>query len=307
MRLITRSDFDGLVCATLLKELNVIDEIFYTHPKDIQDGKIAVTDNDILANVPFISGCGLWFDHHSSEEERLHLDGKYKGLSMREDSAARVINNYYLKNGNDSQKESLKKFDELLVAVDKADSARYTVQDIINPSGWMLLAFISDPRSGFGYKKDFGVSNFELMKKMPDYFRSKSIDEILELPDVRERAISYKEQNGLYFSFIKEHSVIKGEAILIDLRGLKEIPVGNRFIEYTIFPEQNISVRIIDGRNDTCAISIGKSIINRSSNIDVGSICLKYGGGGHKAVGTCQVDYKKVDETIVEILEAINS
>jgi oligoribonuclease NrnB/cAMP/cGMP phosphodiesterase (DHH superfamily) len=306
MRLITRSDFDGLACAALLEELEIVDEILYTHPKDIQDGKITVTENDVLANVPFVPGCGLWFDHHSSEQERTELAGKFKGACDMQPSAARVIYNYYRSDGKHAAK--LKRMEELLAAVDKADSAQYTRDDILTPRGWMLLAFIADPRTGLGLKHSFKTSNFDLMKSIPGLLRTKTIDEILALPDMRERVTVYREESDRYRTFIQNTAKVNGDAIVLDLRGKKEIPGGNRFLEYTLFPGQNISVRLADGRKgEFVMISIGHSIVNTTSRVDVGSLALKYGGGGHKKVGTCQVAPKDADRVLSEILEMINA
>lgn len=303
MRLVTRSDFDGLACAAILEELGIIDEVLYSHPKDLQDGKINVTSNDVLANVPFVEGCGLWFDHHSSEYERLELEGKFKGLSKDAPSCARVIYDYYSKD----YPERLKKFSEMIKAVDKADSAQYTREDILEPKGWMMLAFIADPRTGLGYHHTFRISNFDLMKTLPKLLRSKTIEEILEMPDFQERVRVYEEETKRYKQFILDHARVQGDAIVLDLRGVDEIPSGNRFIEYTLFPEQNISIRMVDGRNkEFVMISVGHSIINRGSHVDVGSLLLKYGGGGHRKVGTCQVTDAMADKVLEEILEEIN-
>ncbi len=306
MRLITRSDFDGLVCAAILEELGIVDRILYVHPKDLQDNKIEVTQNDVLANVPLVEGCGLWFDHHSSEQERLQLEGKFKGACEEAPSAAHVINKYYM--ANEEYAKKLKKFEELIKAVDIADSAQFTKEDILNPQGWVLLAFIADPRTGLGYHHNFRVSNFDLMKSFPWLLRTKSIQQILDLPDVIERVNVYRKESKKFQEFIKEHARIEGDAIVLDFRGIKDIPVGNRFIEYTLYPDQNISVRIVDGKKREFAmISIGHSIINKTSSVDVGSLALKYGGGGHKQVGTCQVPYEEADTVLKEILVAINS
>ncbi len=305
MRLLTRSDFDGSVCAAILEELGIVDEILYIHPKDLQDNKIEVTENDVIANVPYVEGCGLWFDHHSSEHERLQLDGKFKGVSELAPSAAQVVYNYFMK--NEAYASRLKKFKELVEIVGVADSAAFTVEDIINPRGWTMLAFIADPRTGLGYKRNFRISNFDLMKTLPNLLRTKSVDEILAIPDFQERVEVYREENEKYKALLNEIVKIDGDAIIIDLRGREDIPVGNRFMEYVLFPEQNISVRIADGRNKEFAmISIGHSIINNSSPVDVGALTLKYGGGGHKKVGTCQIQYEDVDSVVKELLEAIN-
>ncbi len=306
MRLITRSDFDGLVCAAILEELDIVDETLYAHPKDIQDGKIDVTENDVLANVPFVEGCGLWFDHHSSEQERLELDKKYKGACEPAPSAARVVYNYY--QSDPEQRDKLDKFDELLGAVDIADSAQFSKEDILNPQGWIMLAFISDPRTGLGYNRTFRISNFELMKGLPRLLRTKSVDEILAMQDFKDRVDIYKESTEKYKQFIMSHSRTDGDAIILDLRDATDIPSGNRFIEYVMYAEQNISIRLAYGKDkESVMISIGHSIINRTSKVDVGSLVLQYDGGGHKKVGTCQVSSDAVDKVLNEILQLINS
>ena len=305
MRLLTRSDFDGSVCAAILEELGIVDEILYIHPKDLQDNKIEVTENDIIANVPFVEGCSMWFDHHSSEHDRLRLKGKFKGASELAPSAAQVVYNHYVK--NEAYADKLKKFEKLIQIVGKADSADFTLDDILNPLGWTMLAFIADPRTGFGYKRNFSISNFELMKRLPKLLRTKSVDEILAIPDFQERIAIYRQENEKYKTLLHQIVCIEGDAIIIDLRGQKEIPVGNRFMEYLLFPEQNISIRIADGRNgDFAMISIGHSIVNKTSTVDVGALTRNYGGGGHKKVGTCQIRYEDADRIVKEILETIN-
>ncbi len=296
MRLLTRSDFDGICCAVLLKELGLMDEMVYAHPKDLQDGKIKVDRNDILANVPYVHGCGLWFDHHSSEQERLSLAGKYEGKSTMAPSAARVIHDYY-----DSEK--LSRFEEMLHFVDTVDSARLTEEEILNPSGWVLLGFICDPRTGLGYHKDYRISNLAYMAELVDHIRTKSIAEILALPDTQERIALYRDNDLKAKEFLKKHSTQDGPVLVNDARGIDEIPPANRFLIYSLFPETNISIRLIDGKGkEFVAISVGYSILNRTATIDVGSLMLKYGGGGHKAVGTCQVPYAMADLVLKEIL-----
>ena len=305
MRLLTRSDFDGSVCAAILEELGIVDEILYIHPKDLQDNNIEVTENDVIANVPFVEGCSLWFDHHSSELERLQLEGKFKGASELDPSAAQVVYNYYVE--NEAYADKLKKFEELVQIVGVADSAQFTMEDILNPRGWTMLAFIADPRTGLGYKRNFRISNFELMKSLPKLLRTKPVDDILAIPDFQERIAVYRQENEKYKALLHRIVNIKGDALIIDLRGQQDIPVGNRFMEYTLFPEQNISVRIVDGKNgDFAMISVGHSIINKTSTVDVGTLTLKYGGGGHKKVGTCQIQFEDVDSVVNEILQTIN-
>lgn len=297
MRLLTRSDFDGICCAVLLKELGLMDEMVYAHPKDLQDGKIAVGKNDILANVPYVPGCGLWFDHHSSEHERLSLAGEFEGKSAMAPSAARVIFDYY-------GAEKLSRFDEMLHFVDKVDSARLSEAEILNPSGWILLGFICDPRTGLGYHKNYRISNLVFMNDLVDHIRTKSIAEILALPDTQERIALYLENDQKAKEFLHKHSTQEGPVLVTDARGVDDIPPSNRFLVYSLFPGTNISIRLIDGKGkDFVAISVGYSILNRTATIDVGSLMLKYGGGGHKAVGTCQVPYATAEAVIKEIVE----
>lgn len=296
MKLLTRSDFDGLICAVLLKEAGIIDELKFVHPKDMQDGIIEVTSDDVLANVPYVPGCGLWFDHHSSEEERLQLQGKFAGESRRELSAARIIYDYY---GGASK---FGRFQEMLAAVDKTDSGQLTADEILNPQGWILLGYIMDPRTGLGRYKDYTISNYQLMEKLIDWCRTLDIEAILALPDVKERVNRYFEQNELFEDMLFKRSFVEKNIIITDLRGIDTIYTGNRFLIYSLFPDQNISMWIIDGKNNqNCVISVGHSIINRSSKVDVGSLLLKYGGGGHAKVGTCQVSYDDAFEIIAAI------
>jgi oligoribonuclease NrnB/cAMP/cGMP phosphodiesterase (DHH superfamily) len=306
LRLLTRSDFDGLVCATILKGIGIISEVSYVHPKDVQDKKIQVCGKDVIANLPYVAGCGLWFDHHSSEFERLHLKEGFNGTSEPAPSAARVIYEYYRKLWPYSQR--LEKFEDLVITADIVDSAKFNEKDILDPQGWVMLAFITDPRSNFGKKRSFEVSNLELLKSLPDQLFSKTVDEILSMPDFAARVEAYKKDINKYRRSLLENTSIEGNAIIIDFRGIKKNPIGNRFLEYILFPKQNISIRIADGKDKQFAlISVGHSIINRTSDVDVGSLMLKYGGGGHKRVGTCQIAYEDADEIIYKILQVVNN
>jgi nanoRNase/pAp phosphatase (c-di-AMP/oligoRNAs hydrolase) len=298
MRLITRSDFDGLACGALLESMGIINDWLFVHPKDIQNGLIKATKDDVVANVPYIEGCGLWFDHHSSEEERLGKDLKFEGVSKKSPSCAHVIYDYY-------GKEKLGQYAEMIKYVDKMDSADLTIDEIMHPSGWILLGFITDPRTGLGRFRNFTISNFDLMKKLSSSF-IKPIAEILTLDDVKERVDAYFEQHNLFIEMVKRHAKIDGNAIYVDLRNFETIYVGNRFLLYTLFPEQNISIWVVDGKKKVnTVITVGYSIIRKTATVDVGSLMLKYGGGGHKAVGTCQVAYEDTDKVISEIIAVI--
>ena len=300
MRLITRSDFDGLACGALLMYLGLIDEWKFVHPKDIQDGLVDANDNDILANIPYIKGCKLWFDHHSSESERLGNTIYFEGVSRQAPSCARVVYEYY---GGDAK---LGRFSEMIHYVDKVDSGSLTADEILHPAGWVLLGFIMDPRTGLGRFRNFTISNYDLMKDLAKACSEKPIEDILAIPDVKERVLLFFEQTSLFKEMVLTHAKPVGDVIMVDLRDVDTIYAGNRFLIYTLFPEQNISVWIVDGRNKAnVAITVGYSIINRSATVDVGSLLLRYGGGGHKQVGTCQVPYDDADRIIAEIMEKV--
>ncbi len=303
MRLLTRSDYDGLMCAVLLKELDMYEEIKFVHPKDIQDGQVPVTDQDILVNIPYAPGCGIWFDHHTSEEERgLVQRGDFVGASWPAPSCARVIYEYY---GGD---EKLGKFKEMLEAADKADAAQFTRDEILKPERWVLLSFIMDPRTGLGRYRDYRISNYQLMLDLIENLRTMGVDEILALPDVQERVNRYEEHKAHFLQMMFEYSRAEGDVIVTDLRDVPETYVGNRHVIYALYPYQNISIRVFDGKDKAfCVFSVGYSILNRTSTVNVGSLMLKYGGGGHKAVGTCQVPNDQSGKVLEELIEAINS
>jgi nanoRNase/pAp phosphatase (c-di-AMP/oligoRNAs hydrolase) len=300
MRLLTRSDFDGLACGALLEFLGLIDDWKFVHPKDIQDGLVEATDDDILANIPYIKGCKLWFDHHSSESERLGKNVYFDGVSRRAPSCARVVYDYY---GGDAK---LGRFRTMIEYVDKVDSGNLTADEILDPKGWVLLGFIMDPRTGLGRFRNFTISNYDLMKQLALACTTKNIDQILAIPDVKERLDVYFEQHTLFVEMVKKQARIDKNVIITDLRGVEPIYAGNRFLIYTLFPDQNISVWVVDGRNKiNAAITVGYSILNRTATVDVGSLLLKYGGGGHHQVGTCQVDYQDADRVLQEIVEKL--
>jgi nanoRNase/pAp phosphatase (c-di-AMP/oligoRNAs hydrolase) len=302
MRLVTRSDFDGLACSVLLKELGLINDYLFAHPKDLQDGLITVTENDILANVPYVPGCGMWFDHHTSEMARLLDKGvSYKGASKPLKSCARVIWEYF-----ECEKKLPKHLHILLEAVDKVDSATLTPQEIVEPKGWILLGFIMDPRTGLGRFKDFHVSNYQLMIDMIDYCRTMKAEEILKLPDVEERVDVYNEQSRLFIDILRRNSTAHENLIITDLRGEDVIYAGNRFIIHTLFLKCNISMQIMWGvRRQNVVITVGHSVLKRNCKTNVGKLMLEYGGGGHDKVGTCQVPVEQADSVIQTLTATI--
>lgn len=304
VRLLTRSDFDGLMCAVLLKELNLFDEKKFVHPKDIQDGIIDVSENDILVNIPYAPGCGMWFDHHTSEDSRgLMHQYKYVGASWPAPSAARVIYEYY-----GGSKGVLSRFNDMVIEADKCDSAHFSREEVLDPKGMVLLSFIMDPRTGLGRYRNFRISNYQLMDCLIDWMREMTVDEIMQLEDLQERVRLYDEHREPFLEMMKKYSYADGSAVVTDLRGIPETFVGNRHVIYAVFPDQNVSVRVFDGKaNEFCVFSVGYSILNRTATVDVGKLMLKHGGGGHKRVGTCQVPYEKAEEVLADIVHEINS
>ena len=302
MRLVTRSDFDGLACGALLLEAGIIDSWKFAHPKDLQDGLVEVNENDCLANVPYVEGCGLWFDHHSSEHERLQLKGKYKGESRITPSCARIIYEYY------GGRERFPQFDDMMEAVDKVDSGNLTVDEVLHPTGWILVGFLMDPRTGLGRWRNFTISNYQLMEKLMHACRTMTTAEILELPDVKERIAVYQEQAEKFQEMVKAHTVVEGNLIISDLRGVDPIYSGNRFMIYSMYPEQNISAWIVSGKGGAgCSAAVGYSIINKTCTVDVGSLMLKYNGGGHRKVGTCQFSDENMETELPRMLEELKA
>jgi nanoRNase/pAp phosphatase (c-di-AMP/oligoRNAs hydrolase) len=303
-RLVTRSDFDGLVCAMLLKEVGLIDEIKFVHPKDVQDGKVEITANDITTNLPFDKRVGLAFDHHESELIRNTLE-EYKGkyiIDGNAKSAARVVYDYY-----GGEMAFHKVSDEIMAAVDKGDSADFNVDEILNPTGWVLMNFLMDARTGLGRFHDFRISNYALMMELITYCVDHSIEQVLELPDVKERVDLYFEQQELFKEQLKRITKIDGKVAVIDLRNEEIIYAGNRFMVYAMWPEIELSVHVAWGfRKQNTAVMIGKSIVNRASDFNIGELCLKYGGGGHANAGTCQLDNDIIDAELPVIIDKLN-
>lgn len=302
MRLVTRSDFDGLVCGALLLEAGVVDCWKFAHPKDLQDGLEEINSNDVLANVPFVEGCGLWFDHHSSEYERLQLEGKYKGESRLTPSCARIIYEYY------GGAERFPGMEEIMEAVDKVDSGSLTIEEVMNPQGWILIGFLMDPRTGLGRWRQFRIPNYKLMEELMVACRNKTTAEILEMEDVKERIDVYMEQTEKFKEMVAAHTRVDGNLIISDLRGVDPIYTGNRFMIYSMYPEQNISAWIVSGRGGHgCSAAVGYSILNRTATLDVGNLMLKYNGGGHKKVGTCQFSDENMEAELPKMLAELTA
>ncbi|QLG88164.1 exopolyphosphatase [Chitinibacter bivalviorum] len=302
-RLVTRSDFDGLVCAVLLNELEMIDDILFVHPKDMQDGKIEINDHDITTNLPYVAGAYLAFDHHLSETLRNEGERKNHIIDPAAPSAARVVYDYY---GGKERFANIS--DEMMLAVDKADSAEFTRDEILNPTDWVLLNYLMDARTGLGRFRSFTISNYQLMMDLIEYCQNHSIEEILQLPDVVERIELYHEHAPLAKEQIKRCSRIYDNLVILDLREEDTIYATNRFMVYAMYPQCNISIHVMWGvQQRNTVFATGKSIINRSSQTNIGALMLEYGGGGHENAGTCQINNDDVDNKLREITLKITS
>jgi nanoRNase/pAp phosphatase (c-di-AMP/oligoRNAs hydrolase) len=294
---------DGLVCATLLKELDIIDDIKFVHPKDMQDGSIDIDENDITTNLPYVDGVYLAFDHHLSETIRNEKKDNHI-IDPKAPSAARVVYDYY---GGKEKFKNITHIDDMMLAVDKADSAQFSIEDILNPQGWELLSFLMDARTGLGRFREFRISNYALMMDLIDYCREHTIEEILALPDVQERVELYFKYDREFKEQLLRCSKVYNNCVVLDLRDEEIIYPGNRFMIYALFARCNISIHQMWGfQKQNTVFAVGKSIVNRSSNTTVGELMLQYGGGGHEAAGTCQVAHDKSEETLKELVAKIN-
>jgi nanoRNase/pAp phosphatase (c-di-AMP/oligoRNAs hydrolase) len=304
-RLVTRSDFDGLACAILLDELNLINDIKFVHPKDMQDGKIEITERDITTNLPYVAGAHLVFDHHASETVRNAGGERPKNYIIYPGapSAARVVYECY---GGASRFPRL--LDDMMIAVDKSDAAEFSVNEILNPSGWVLLNYLMDSRTGLGRFREFRVSNYQLMMDLISYVRNHTIDEVLELPDIVERVDLYFDHAHKAKEQIHRCTTVRGNLAVLDLRQEETIFAVNRFMVYALFPATNISIHAMWGvQKQNTVFATGKSITNRSSKTNIGDLMLAYGGGGHENAGTCQIANDKADQVLRELVTKINA
>ena len=303
-RLVTRSDFDGLACALLLRTRGLVDEILFVHPKDVQDGKVAITSNDITTNLPYSPECHLCFDHHASEAVRTAgAARKNLVLDPSAPSAARVVWNHF---GGPTAFPGIS--ETMMAAVDKADSAGFTRNDVLNAEGWELLSFLMDARTGLGRFHKFAISNYQLMMELIDYCKEGSAESVLARPHVAERVNVYREHEQKFKDQVLKCTTVHGKLALYDLRNEADIYAGNRFVLYALFPQCNISATVMWGRDKkNTVVAIGKSIFDRDSKTDVGALCLGYGGGGHVAAGTCQPSNEDAERVITEIVKQINA
>ncbi len=302
-RLVTRSDFDGLVCAVLLNELDLIDDIKFVHPKDMQDGKIDITSRDITTNLPYVASAHLAFDHHESETIRNTGERPNHIISAHAPSAARVVYDYY---GGAKAFPNIS--NDMMVAVDKADSAQFSQDEILEPTDWVLLNYLMDSRTGLGRFREFRVSNYQLMMDLIQYCRNHGIDDILQLPDVVERVDLYFAHTAMAREQIERCASVHNNLVVLDLRNEETIFAANRFLIYAMFPQCNISIHVLWGvQKQNTVFATGKSILDRSSKTNVGELMLRHGGGGHQAAGTCQVENDKASEVLNALILQITN
>jgi nanoRNase/pAp phosphatase (c-di-AMP/oligoRNAs hydrolase) len=298
-RLVTRSDFDGLVCAALLKQLGMLDDILFVHPKDMQDGRVELRPTDITTNLPYVPGVHLAFDHHDSEIERVGEGNDGHVIVAAADSAARVVFEHF----GGREVFGADPWDEILEAVDKADAAKFSESEILDPNDWILLSFLMDPRTGLGRFRDFRISNYQLMMQLIDACTELSVGEILDSPDVAERVRLYRDHGVLAVRQLRECAEVHGDVVVLDLRHQEVIHPTNRFIIYALFPQARVSVHVLWGRGrQNTVFAVGRSIIDRTSTVDIGRLMLEHGGGGHEAAGTCQVAGEDADRVLADIV-----
>ena len=301
-RLLTRGDLDGLVCAVLMKHLDIVSEIkLVDHPSDMQLGKVAVSDRDISTNLPYVEGVHLAIDHHYSETMRNKKNERHI-IDPDAPSAARVVYDYY---GGKGRFPEL--FDDMMKWVDIADAGQFSKEDILHPTGWALLNFLIDQRTNVENWGKFRISEEQFKFDLIDYCGKMTIDEIMALPDVRERSDVYFKYEKDYKKQIESCAAVHHNVVVLDLRDQETRYPGNRFIVYAMYPQCNVSLLVrLDRETGATIFSVGKSIINRSSTVNIGEIMLTHGGGGHRAAGACHRDDPvAADQVFQEILAAL--
>jgi len=331
MRLVTRADFDGLACGAVITLMeDTVDSFLFVEPKFMQDGMVDIRRGDIIANLPYHPNCTLWFDHHITNAPAWR---KHSGTSGDETivpgkggfriapSAARVVYEYYTEGdrlrhhdwrislrlkqaiGNRKIEERIKILESeqmkfMLDEADKIDAAELVPEDVLHPAGYVLISMTIDGK----YAEDEPY-----WRRLIDLLRDKSLEQTLSEPEVKRRCQKILDEQEKFKKILLERTALKGNVIFTDLRGVKNIPDGNRFLVYTLFPKGNISLKVADDsqRPNTTAISVGYNIFGTTSKVNVGALMEKHGGGGHHVVGSCRVPQNEADKHVKEIFEAI--
>lgn len=297
MRILTRGDMDALTSAVLLTEVETIRKIRFAHPKDVQDGEVEVDKSDIIVNLPYVPGCGMWFDHHVSENVKLDKIGTFEGRFEIAPSCARVIYNHFA-----DHQDKFAPYMEMLEATDKVDSAQLSVDEVKNPQQWVLLAFTLDPRTGLGpeFRKYF--------RWMVEYAKEVSVDKVLQHPEVHKRAYRVQMEHAQFEELLQTRSRLEGTVVVTDLRDVPIVPVGNRFLVFTMFPDANVELRVFWGRDkQNVVVAAGHSIFNRTCNVNVGKLMGEMGGGGHTGAATFQMPAEEADAKLAEILAILQA
>lgn len=294
MRLLTRPDLDGLTCAVLLSECEPLETVELVHPQDVADRRVDVGPGDVLANLPYHPACGMWFDNHLLTDPQAMPPTGFRGRYGKAPSAARLVYEHYL-----PAHPRLARHESLVAETDRLDSAQLTREDVLAPSGYVLLGFTLDPRSGLGGLRGY----FDLL--LPAV-RERPVDEVLALPAVRERIERLREQDHAFREAALAHSRLLDSVVVTDFRPLAAIPAGNRFLVFTLFPDAAVAVRLQWGPGrEKVALSAGRSIFNRTSRVNLGVLLSLYGGGGHAGAGACVLDPSVADARLAEIVAAL--
>ena len=296
MRLITRADLDGLTCALFVTACEPIDSIELVHPQEMTDRKLSINANDIIANLPYHPACRKWFDNHLLTDEGLTPRKGFEGRYGSAPSAARMTYEYYA-----PRHPELKKYEAMLLEVDRFDSAQLSGEDVTNPAGYVLLGYTLDPRTGLGAFREYFAILLEAL-------RTKPIEELLQLAPVAERVARMHEQDGSFRELTVASSMLLGNVVRTDFRGLPQLPVGNRFLVYSLFPEANVSLRLAWGpRREAVVVNVGWSIFNRTCKTNLGVLMSLYGGGGHRGAGSCMLPRETADAQARQIVDALRS
>jgi len=290
MRIVTRPDFDGIVCAVLISEAEKITEtIKWVEPHEIQNRLIEIKEGDIMANLPFDNRCSIWFDHHESNR----IDSTYTGSFKIAPSAAGVVFSYY--------KGKIKRdYTQLIKETDKIDSACLSMDEVLHPEAYpyIILSMTVSNRS---------VTKEPYWNRLVDLLMKHNITGVISDMEVKEKCRAVIEENKVYKTVLSEHTVVRKHVSVTDLRSYNKAPEGNRFLVYSLFPEAIVSVRIRhdDPGRQRIAVSVGHNIFNPKCRVNVGKMLSKFGGGGHKGAGACRFLASKAGEYIPQIISIL--
>jgi len=290
MRIVTRPDFDGVVCAVLLHEAEDITEpIKWVQPSEMQKGLVPIRPGDIIANLPYRENCAMWFDHHYSN----HPQGAFKGAFRIAPSAASVVFDFY-------DKQFGKDFVELVDMTDKIDSADLTREEVNSPENfpYILLSMTINGRN---------MTDESYWNRLVDQLRSKNIEQVMADSDVRTRCRRVVEDNRAYTSLLMDHTRLEKHVSITDFRPLSPAPDGNRFLVYALFPKAVVSVKIRydDHHENRVIVSVGHSIFNRNCRVNAGQMLSQFEGGGHNGAASCKFHVDRAGDYIPQIIDTL--